>query len=54
MQAAKLGVVTRRNLAEHCRRRLPRAPRLLLWLMAEVAIIGSDVQGERGLLLPCW
>lgn len=45
MQAAKLGVVTRRNLAQHCRARLPRAPRLLLWAMAEVAIIGSDIQG---------
>jgi hypothetical protein len=48
MQAAKLGVVTRRNLAEHCRRRLARGPRLLLWVMAEIAIIGSDIQGEGG------
>ena len=46
MQAAKLGVVTRKNLAEHCRERFAPAPRLLLWMMAEVAIIGSDMQGE--------
>lgn len=48
MQAAKLGVVTRKNLAEHCRERFDRAPRLLLWLMAEVAIIGSDIQEVIG------
>lgn len=48
MQAAKLGVVTRRNLAQHCRARLDRAPRLLLWLMAEVAIVGADVQEVIG------
>ncbi|GBF91787.1 metal transporter-like [Raphidocelis subcapitata] len=48
MQAAKLGVVTRKNLAQHCRERFPRAPRLLLWAMAEVAIVGSDIQEVIG------
>ncbi|KAI8476617.1 MAG: natural resistance-associated macrophage protein-domain-containing protein [Monoraphidium minutum] len=48
MQAAKLGVVTRKNLAEHCRARFTPGPRLLLWAMAEIAIIGSDVQEVIG------
>ncbi|PNW83321.1 hypothetical protein CHLRE_05g248300v5 [Chlamydomonas reinhardtii] len=48
LQAAKLGVVTGRHLAQHCRRQYPRLPRLVLWVMAEVAIIGSDVQEVIG------
>jgi Mn2+/Fe2+ NRAMP family transporter len=54
MQAAKLGVVTRKHLAQHCRERFPRAPRLLLWAMAEIAILGSDAQGGPGLVLCAW
>jgi hypothetical protein len=42
--AARLGVVTGLHLAELCYRRYPKAPRLLLWIMVEVAIIGSDMQ----------
>lgn len=30
------------------RRQYPRLPRLVLWVMAEVAIIGSDVQEVIG------
>lgn len=48
MQAAKLGVVTGKHLAEHCRDQYPTVPRLLLYLMAEVAIIGSDIQEVIG------
>ncbi|KAG2430797.1 hypothetical protein HXX76_009773 [Chlamydomonas incerta] len=48
LQAAKLGVVTGRHLAQHCRRQYPRLPRLVLWVMAEIAIIGSDVQEVIG------
>jgi natural resistance-associated macrophage protein len=44
MQSAKLGVVTGRHLAEHCRASFPPGPRYLLWAMAEIAIIGSDIQ----------
>ena len=44
MQSAKLGVVTGKHLAQHCREQYSTAPRIVLWLMAEVAIIGSDIQ----------
>eukprot|EP00955_Chlamydomonas_euryale_P075796 362450-Chlamydomonas_euryale.AAC.1 len=44
MQSAKLGVVTGKHLAQHCREQYTTGPRILLWIMAEVAIIGS---GER-------
>ncbi len=47
MQAAKLGVVTRKHLAEHCREQFSPVLRYFLWLMAEIAIIGSDVQEAR-------
>lgn len=47
MQAAKLGVVTGQHLAQHCRRQYRPVPRVLLWLMAEIAIIGSDIQVRR-------
>ncbi|GIL45319.1 hypothetical protein Vafri_2585, partial [Volvox africanus] len=48
MQAAKLGVVTGQHLAQHCRQQYPFVPRIALWLMAEIAIIGSDVQEVIG------
>ncbi|GLC38536.1 hypothetical protein PLESTB_001736900 [Pleodorina starrii] len=48
MQAAKLGVVTGKHLAQHCRQQYPPVPRIALWLMAEVAIIGSDIQEVIG------
>ncbi|XP_023018599.1 protein Malvolio isoform X2 [Leptinotarsa decemlineata] len=46
--AARLGVVTGLHLAEMCYRQYKRAPRLLLWIMVEVAIIGSDMQEVIG------
>uniref|UniRef100_A0A9L0I9S1 Solute carrier family 11 member 2 n=1 Tax=Equus asinus TaxID=9793 RepID=A0A9L0I9S1_EQUAS len=57
--AARLGVVTGLHLAEVCHRQYPRAlprgslclfqvPRIILWLMVELAIIGSDMQEVIG------
>lgn len=46
--SARLGVVTGAGLAEVCQRYYPRLPRLSLWLMVEVAIIGSDMQEVIG------
>jgi NRAMP (natural resistance-associated macrophage protein)-like metal ion transporter len=46
--SAKLGVATGRHLAQHCRSRYARPLRIMLWLMAETAIIGSDVQEVIG------
>ncbi|PNI33219.1 SLC11A2 isoform 21, partial [Pan troglodytes] len=42
--AARLGVVTGLHLAEVCHRQYPKVPRVILWLMVELAIIGSDMQ----------
>ncbi|XP_054266642.1 protein Malvolio-like [Macrosteles quadrilineatus] len=44
----RLGVVTGRHLAEMCHLQYPTLPRLFLWLMIEVAIIGSDMQEVIG------
>jgi len=46
--AARLGVVTGKNLAEHCRERYPRYTSYILWVMTELAIIGSDIQEVVG------
>lgn len=46
--AARIGTVTGLHLAELCHRRFPMAPRLLLWIMTEIAIIGSDMQEVIG------
>jgi len=46
--AARLGVTTGKHLADHCREILPRAPRITLWIMTEIAIIGSDIQEVIG------
>ncbi|XP_068598622.1 natural resistance-associated macrophage protein 2-like [Brachionichthys hirsutus] len=46
--AARLGVVTGMHLAEVCNRQYPRVPRIILWLMVELAIIGSDMQEVIG------
>ncbi|XP_068123501.1 natural resistance-associated macrophage protein 2 isoform X2 [Hyperolius riggenbachi] len=46
--AARLGVVTGLHLAEVCNRQYPKVPRILLWLMVELAIIGSDMQEVIG------
>ncbi|KAG7318743.1 hypothetical protein KOW79_017217 [Hemibagrus wyckioides] len=46
--AARLGVVTGMHLAEVCHRQYPTVPRIVLWLMVELAIIGSDMQEVIG------
>ncbi|EPQ09606.1 Natural resistance-associated macrophage protein 2 [Myotis brandtii] len=46
--AARLGVVTGLHLAEVCYRQYPKVPRIILWLMVELAIIGSDMQEVIG------
>ncbi|XP_028430943.1 natural resistance-associated macrophage protein 2-like [Perca flavescens] len=46
--AARLGVVTGMHLAEVCNRQYPTVPRIILWLMVELAIIGSDIQEVIG------
>lgn len=46
--AARLGVVTGLHLAEVCYRQYRAFPRIFLWLMSEVAIIGSDMQEVIG------
>ncbi|XP_071102519.1 natural resistance-associated macrophage protein 2-like [Haliotis cracherodii] len=46
--AARLGVVTGMHLAEVCYRQYPKASRLILWIMVEIAIIGSDMQEVIG------
>lgn len=46
--AARLGVVSGMHLAEVCYRKYPAVPRVLLWIMVEIAIIGSDMQEVIG------
>ncbi|XP_067947927.1 natural resistance-associated macrophage protein 2-like isoform X1 [Watersipora subatra] len=46
--SARLGVVTGKHLAEICFLYYPKAARIALWLMIEVAIIGSDMQEVIG------
>uniref|UniRef100_A0A2K5EE72 Solute carrier family 11 member 2 n=1 Tax=Aotus nancymaae TaxID=37293 RepID=A0A2K5EE72_AOTNA len=46
--AARLGVVTGLHLAEVCHHQYPKVPRIILWLMVELAIIGSDMQEVIG------
>ena len=46
--AVKLGAVTGRDLAESCRLEYARPACLALWLAAEVAIVGADVQEVVG------
>eukprot|EP00301_Raphidiophrys_heterophryoidea_P015146 c23671_g1_i1.p1 GENE.c23671_g1_i1~~c23671_g1_i1.p1 ORF type:complete len:561 (+),score=152.19 c23671_g1_i1:85-1767(+) len=46
--AARLGVVTGKNLAQMCRAHYPRPAAYILWLMTEIAIIASDIQEVLG------
>lgn len=46
--SARIGVVTGLHLAELCYRQYQKLPRILVWLMVEVAIIGSDMQEVIG------
>ena len=42
--AARLGTVSGMHLAEICYEKYPKIPRIILWIMVEIAIIGSDMQ----------
>lgn len=44
----RLGVVTGFHLAEMCYQHYKRWPRFFLWIMMEIAIIGSDMQEVIG------
>ncbi|GJP45542.1 hypothetical protein CLOM_g4926 [Closterium sp. NIES-68] len=46
--AARVGVVTGCHLAELCRMEYSPVVRTVLWLMAEVAIVGADIQEVIG------
>ncbi|XAR48397.1 hypothetical protein NMG60_11031216 [Bertholletia excelsa] len=46
--SARLGVATGRHLAELCRLEYPYWARTLLWIMAELALIGADIQEVIG------
>uniref|UniRef100_A0A0E0RJ89 Metal transporter n=1 Tax=Oryza rufipogon TaxID=4529 RepID=A0A0E0RJ89_ORYRU len=46
--AARVGVATGRHLAELCRDEYPSWARRALWLMAEVAMVGADIQEVIG------
>uniref|UniRef100_A0A4X1UK70 Natural resistance-associated macrophage protein 1 n=1 Tax=Sus scrofa TaxID=9823 RepID=A0A4X1UK70_PIG len=46
--AARLGVVTGKDLGEICHLYYPKVPRTLLWLTMELAIVGSDMQEVIG------
>lgn len=42
------GVVSGLHLAEMCYRQYRKWPRIVLWIMVEIAIIGSDMQEVIG------
>jgi natural resistance-associated macrophage protein 2 len=44
----RLGVVTGNDLAQICRREYPRPVAYAVWVMTEIAIIGSDIQEVIG------
>nr|AKQ44371.1 natural resistance-associated macrophage protein 3n [Sedum alfredii] len=46
--SARLGVATGRHLAELCRDEYPSWARYVLWVMAELALIGADIQEVIG------
>eukprot|EP00850_Spirogloea_muscicola_P005411 SM000024S07873 [mRNA] locus=s24:1060203:1063531:- [translate_table: standard] len=46
--AARVGVATGCHLAELCRQIYPRGAKYTLWIMTELAIVGSDIQEVIG------
>ncbi|CAN4122599.1 unnamed protein product [Withania somnifera] len=46
--SARIGVATGRHLAELCREEYPKWAGILLWFMAELALIGADIQEVIG------
>ena len=46
--SVRLGVVTGKHLAQMCRQQYDRRIRLMVWIMIELAVIGSDIQEVLG------
>ncbi|KAJ1920358.1 hypothetical protein H4219_001333 [Mycoemilia scoparia] len=46
--SSRLGVITNRHLAQHIKQQYPLLMSTFFWLMAEIAIIGADVQEVIG------
>ncbi|KAL8253318.1 hypothetical protein R6Q59_037011 [Mikania micrantha] len=46
--SARIGLPTGKHLSELCREEYPTWARLVLWVMAEVALIGADIQEVIG------
>lgn len=46
--SARIGTVTGYHIAELCYVKFPKIPRLALWILSEIAIIGSDMQEVIG------
>ena len=46
--SARLGIGTTKHLAEHCRAEYARPVSIFLWIVTEMAIIGSDIQEVIG------
>jgi manganese transport protein len=49
--SARLGLVTRHDLAQACRAEYPRSITFLLWLLAEVAIAATDLAEVLGTII---
>ncbi|MGA2613047.1 MAG: Nramp family divalent metal transporter [Spirochaetia bacterium] len=49
--SAKLGIATGKNLAEHCRERLPRWLVVVMWIVAEIAAMATDLAEFLGATL---
>ena len=49
--SAKLGIATGKNLAEHCRERFPRWLVMVMWIVAEVAAMATDLAEFLGATL---
>jgi manganese transport protein len=49
--SAKLGIATGKNLAEHCRERLPRWLVMVMWIVAEIAAMATDLAEFLGATL---
>eukprot|EP00245_Coleochaete_scutata_P003495 TRINITY_DN1511_c0_g2_i2.p1 TRINITY_DN1511_c0_g2~~TRINITY_DN1511_c0_g2_i2.p1 ORF type:complete len:568 (-),score=102.99 TRINITY_DN1511_c0_g2_i2:532-2235(-) len=52
--AANLGVVTGKHLAEHCRAEYPKHVNHALWVVAELAIVASDIPEVIGTAFALW
>jgi len=49
--SAKLGIATGKNLAEHCRERLPPWLVIVMWIVAEIAAMATDLAEFLGATL---